>query len=488
MSIHLTEEQYLALSKLSYLDFTNEIDFTKNFKDHTLKYTADRLLEIDQNTKQPRIYNLVGTRTPGGLSKEEFKTLLEEISSAPKYSALSTLKMEGFSNQNDTNGFVGYAFRDSSSGDTVFAFRGSEADPNIDENGNRLADWIDNIVGYAINNESMQFDKVEEFIHAHGGTGDIYVTGHSKGGANAMYACAAIDGVQGAAFDAPGIGECLTLEQATRLSKSNLTNFVAKYDIVGAALFHPERVQYCKQWLQFRASGKTIDGFIGFNGHYPQALKFDSNGNTIPVTQSVWGICAGNASRSLWYKKEVELGSGMSNSLQQLLTEIGCIEAVGDLNNQVNHMFDSLIELYKYQEKEFEKEYLDLISQLIVPLRSSLKATSESFYGEITDIFDDSMDVHAAPRRIDPIVLDLDGDGIETTNLIEGTYFDLDKNNFSEKIGWIKADDGILVMDRNGDGIINDGGEFFGDQTVLKDGTIALNGYEALSELDENQD
>ena len=43
-------------------------------------------------------------------------------------------------------------------------------------------------------------------------------------------------------------------------------------------------------------------------------------------------------------------------------------------------------------------------------------------------------------------------------------------------------------MDRNGDGVVNDGTELFGDRTPLPDGTTARTGFEALATLDENGD
>jgi len=87
-----------------------------------------------------------------------------------------------------------------------------------------------------------------------------------------------------------------------------------------------------------------------------------------------------------------------------------------------------------------------------------------------------------------PIALDLNGDGIATTNVKDGAYFDHDGNGFAEQTGWVNSDDGLLVMDRNGDGVINDGKELFGNQTILNNGTKASNGFQALSELDENKD
>ena len=91
----------------------------------------------------------------------------------------------------------------------------------------------------------------------------------------------------------------------------------------------------------------------------------------------------------------------------------------------------------------------------------------------------------AAPT---PLILDLDGDGVETTSLNDGSYFDHDANGFAEQTGWAGADDGLLVWDRNGDGRINDGKELFGDQTLLKNGTSASNGFQALAEWDDNLD
>jgi Ca2+-binding RTX toxin-like protein len=87
-----------------------------------------------------------------------------------------------------------------------------------------------------------------------------------------------------------------------------------------------------------------------------------------------------------------------------------------------------------------------------------------------------------------PIVLDLDGDGVETVSGTTGVFFDHDGNGFAEQTNWVGADDGILALDRNGDGRINNGTELFGNQTVLSTGGKANNGYEALAELDDNRD
>ena len=76
----------------------------------------------------------------------------------------------------------------------------------------------------------------------------------------------------------------------------------------------------------------------------------------------------------------------------------------------------------------------------------------------------------------DPLSLDLDDDGIIETTAIEGlnsTLFDHNNDGIRTATGWVSADDGLLVLDRNGDGVINHGGELFGDNTLLKDGSLA---------------
>lgn len=51
----------------------------------------------------------------------------------------------------------------------------------------------------------------------------------------------------------------------------------------------------------------------------------------------------------------------------------------------------------------------------------------------------------------DPIVLDLDGDGIELTALVTSTtVFDLDNDGYAERTGWVGPHDGLLVHDANG--------------------------------------
>ncbi|SDI55672.1 hypothetical protein SAMN05660652_03655, partial [Propionivibrio dicarboxylicus] len=87
-----------------------------------------------------------------------------------------------------------------------------------------------------------------------------------------------------------------------------------------------------------------------------------------------------------------------------------------------------------------------------------------------------------------PIILDLNGDGVTTLSYSAGTEFDLWASGQTVQTGWVSEGDGLLVLDRNHDGVINDGSELFGSSTVLADGQRAADGYVALSSMDTNGD
>jgi hypothetical protein len=87
-----------------------------------------------------------------------------------------------------------------------------------------------------------------------------------------------------------------------------------------------------------------------------------------------------------------------------------------------------------------------------------------------------------------PLVLDLNGDGINTLSIAQGVSFDLFADGAAVHTGWVGSGDGLLALDRNHDGVIDDGGELFGTATTLADGTRAADGFSALAELDTNGD
>lgn len=95
---------------------------------------------------------------------------------------------------------------------------------------------------------------------------------------------------------------------------------------------------------------------------------------------------------------------------------------------------------------------------------------------------DISCAVACTPIYHSPLVLDLDGDGVELLGAEAGVMFDMDNDGQGDRTGWVGPDDGLLALDINGDGIINNQGELFGNAAAFADG------FANLAQYDDNGD
>lgn len=84
-----------------------------------------------------------------------------------------------------------------------------------------------------------------------------------------------------------------------------------------------------------------------------------------------------------------------------------------------------------------------------------------------------------------PIVLDLDGDGLDLVSLSDShVYRDIDGDGVVDRTGWVGADDGLLALDRNGDGIVTDTSEL----SFAADVPGAISDLEGLRAFDSDHD
>ena len=87
-----------------------------------------------------------------------------------------------------------------------------------------------------------------------------------------------------------------------------------------------------------------------------------------------------------------------------------------------------------------------------------------------------------------PIIIDLTGDGFFLTDAAHGVKFDIANTGVPIQIAWTaNSNNALLVLDRNGNGIINSGAELFGNFTP-QPASDHPNGFLALAQYDSNGD
>ena len=158
-------------------------------------------------------------------------------------------------------------------------------------------------------------------------------------------------------------------------------------------------------------------------------------------------------------------GSGRAISAQELSLNIS--NGASQINLGALSVSSQRVEI---DISAFEAKFSRIGGQANVSI-SEFKAHIEMVRIEIAQIF-----------QQDPLILDLDGNGIDITSLKDGQLFDINGDGTLDQTAWIKGADALLALDRNGDGEINDGRELFGDQHGAKDG------FAELSKFDDNLD
>jgi hypothetical protein len=90
------------------------------------------------------------------------------------------------------------------------------------------------------------------------------------------------------------------------------------------------------------------------------------------------------------------------------------------------------------------------------------------------------------PNNVSPIIIDVDGSGFHISNVANGVWFDFFGNGHKIKISWTASSstNAFLVLDRNGNGQIDNGRELFGNLTP-QPRTPSAHGFLALAEFDK---
>ena len=80
---------------------------------------------------------------------------------------------------------------------------------------------------------------------------------------------------------------------------------------------------------------------------------------------------------------------------------------------------------------------------------------------------------------VSPLMLDLNGDGFNLVDQSAGIRFDMTNDGLTDATSWVGANDGLLAIDANHDGVINNQSELFGDNANSPDGFANLAGYDS---------
>lgn len=153
---------------------------------------------------------------------------------------------------------------------------------------------------------------------------------------------------------------------------------------------------------------------------------------------------------------------------------------LGELDGVLSEFFDEISGLFSLGEDAHK--FLDDISTAYGKLQDVVTQGTSFASLQLEFEFSFSASVTVEVQESDPIVLDLDGDGIELTNYRDGALFDITASGRIVQTAFVTGGDAFLALDRNANGVIDDGSELFGDQRG------AINGFEELRKLDDNGD
>lgn len=146
---------------------------------------------------------------------------------------------------------------------------------------------------------------------------------------------------------------------------------------------------------------------------------------------------------------------------------------------------------YGNKTKEEDKKYC--VGGVNIFAKSDNLTIRDIKPGYVTIKDDDKDPNDDKPETYDPLVIDLNNDGIKGTNLDYKINFDLDNNGFKEATSWIDNNDAFIAIDKNNNGTIDNGSELFGNKSISNNvyaytNPNAKNGFESLKELDSNND
>lgn len=238
--------------------------------------------------------------------------------------------------------------------------------------------------------------------------------------------------------------------------------------------------------VDIRLANGTVNPQNG-DSRYAVAER-DSTTGTIKITISEEYLEEVN------YKTNYSTGANAATSLERALTH-ELVHAwqistgrpsTGDVGEeQAAAITNEIMKLYGEAPRQgdptsgapsYEDSVVNVSSHSVVSYTLLPDRVLPTYVGDVEDKFGDGED------NATPLVLDLsDNDAIDLITLPSSeTWWDIDQDGFREKSGWVDAEDGLLAIDLNENGRIDDNGELFG--------TTDTDGFTVLKQYDSNDD
>ena len=161
------------------------------------------------------------------------------------------------------------------------------------------------------------------------------------------------------------------------------------------------------------------------------------------------------------------------------------LSAYSNFNTQLNVDFSRLDNLTNQLNRANQSQSIPDISKINLQLQNPLAQITNNAINARTFL------------NIDPVVLDLNDDGVKLTSYNNSEVtFDVDNDGKRERTGWVSNQDGILVEDQNNNGKIDNITETISEYYKLQgsnwikdiEGKYSSDGLATLKKLDSNND
>ncbi len=422
---------------------------------------------------------------------------------------------------NSKSGYGGYAYKNRANGEIIIVHEGSQ-NPISTHPGEVFKDWVIADGNAFMEKISEQFYDANNFVNRvrqnNPTATSIQQIGQSLGGtlAQMIGALAGNENINTYTFNAYGAGNlipALIKEGFTvSASHSNIINLTYGNEVVST--FNPHIGELYSSGI---ISKHGIDSTHNVQAHIQDGLEYHKVGDmtylssVIAVGYSIT-IDFNPETGCFMYTINTPLGTLMNGMLEDLLNSLstggfvnnsglkGYVSMDGELYeikpgdtiygicDKYNVDLEELLKLNSWLRDRFSD---DMTFALIRPGERIRLPLSCSGLLDKRPTFDIPFDEAAGSGTpgADPLLVDLNGDGvIGTTSVDNGAHFDHRVDGFAEKSAWVSDEDGVLVIDKNENGIIDNGSEIFGNNYIKNSGSLAKNGFDALKDLDSNND